>query len=429
MAPTNKDKEREKEKRKRERDVESERFDPNIDSDSVKGVNVSVSPTPPAHHKDGGGPKQHGGPSTSSETSDILKLGDIFKKGFETVTNSLSIKLDTVGNKFTTGLEDLHVKLNNRLTELANENDEGKGSESDQNGDSEREGAGNWDSASDLSELRREHLGTHALSDSSSTKDYGKVDRNYFKKKNVPPPEEKVGDAVDSDLADIANRCFRKPFSADEFQKFKEKYVRPSNCDWIQAPEIPFNIYRRLSGEFKGTDSPLRVVQEHLVPVASSLVMALNRLGKGEFQEGMDTLSETLNGLGYVFKANISEKRRSLLKPKLPEDFRVLVSDKCSPSPTNLLGDISENTKKISETDKITTQMDKSNKNKEKPAKKSNFQPRGKPYDRGSTSSYSSGRKGGFFNRKWDNQRRQNYRPDYKSGNSSGFRRGGQSRK
>ena len=144
----------------------------------------------------------------------------------------------------------------------------------------------------------------------------------------------------------------------------------------------------------------------------------------------MEILSETLNGLGYVFRSGITEKRRSLLKPKLPDDFKVLVTDKCSPSPTNLLGDLSENTKKCSETDKITSQMDKASTSKGKGKKSGGQHYRGKPYDKPSSSSYNSNKRGGFFNRRYD--RRSSYdRSDNRSNNNSNssFRRGGQSRK
>ena len=56
--------------------------------------------------------------------------------------------------------------------------------------------------------------------------------------------------------------------------------------------------------------------------MAISLAYAMHKLGTGEFDEGMDTLSDTLQGFGYVFRTEITEKRRSLLKPKLPEDPR-----------------------------------------------------------------------------------------------------------
>ena len=416
---------RDDKKRKREKEKEGERFDPNIDTDLIRdSSSVSSSPkrnnsTPvvPAHSSSNGG------------SSDFLALGKILEKGFQKVSDNITHKLDTVSNNLSEGLSFLQSNLDKRMTELSefpvNEELEDAGSNGDHR---DCDDAVNWDNMSDVSMLRRQHLGDHVLSDSSSATSSG---GSFFKKKNKPPPEEKVGDEVDSDLADIANRCFRKPFSEDDFKNYKEKYVRPKNVEWITTPEIPFNIYRRLSGDFKSTDSTLRGIQEHLVPVTSSLIYALDKLDKGDMNEGMETLSDTLQGLGYVFKSKITDKRRSLLKPKLPEDFKVLVTDKCSPSPNNLLGDISENTKKISETDKITTQMDKSSKPKENSTKKPGGQQnRGKPYDRNSRSSNYSNRRGGFFNRRYDNQRRSSNdnRSDTRSNNSS-FRRGGQYRR
>ena len=414
---------REEKKKKKEKEKEGERFDPNIDADLVKTPSSSSSNSNSSRGgNDSGNQNQNG----DHQQSDLFKLGQIFQQGFKDVSKTFADKLDDVSKTFSSGLHNLQTNLDNRMTELS----ELRGDSDDQalaGEDCGADGDG-WGNDSFMSDTRRDH----DISDSSSVKSQGK--QSYFKKKNVPPPSEKVGDEVDQDLADIANRAFRKPCPSDDFKKFKEKYVRPKNVEWITAPEIPFNIYRRLSGDFKNTDSALRVVQEQLVPVASSLVVALDKLGDGDMNGGMDTLSETLQGFGYVFRTNLTDKRRNLLKPKLPEDFKMLATERCDPSPVNLLGDISENTKKMSETDKITAQMDKSYKGKEKSTKRFSQSGRGKPYDRNSSSSSShsfSNRRGGFFGRRWDNQRRYNNdsKSDYKSNNSSNFRRGGQSRK
>ena len=260
---------RDEKKRKREKEKES-RGDPNIDVDLIRDSSSTSSSSPSSHGNlasslskdshashtktsDGSGrPAPDTGSSNSSSQSDLLKLGDIFKKGFDKISETFSTKLDNVGVKFSKGIDNLHSNLDKRMTELA---------EPPANFDDSDGGCKEWEDASDLSDLRREFLPKdHDMSDSSST---GRSS-SFFKKKNVPPPEERVGDEVDEDLANIANRCFRKPYEEAQFKTFKEKYVRPKNVEWISTPEIPFNIYRRLSGEFKSTDSSLRVVQENL---------------------------------------------------------------------------------------------------------------------------------------------------------------------
>ena len=138
-------------------------------------------------------------------------------------------------------------------------------------------------------------------------------------------------------------------------------------------------MYKRLSSEFKSTDKVLFLIQEQLCPIAISLTYALDKLGDGDLDGGLSILSDTMSAFGHVFRTGITDKRRSLLKNKLPEDFKILTSDKCDPTPTSLLGDMGENSKKVSETEKLTAQMDRAaNKGKPNPQKKGGN--RGNPY-------------------------------------------------
>ena len=428
-----------KKKKEKDKEKDTESFDGNIETDSVRSTpSTSTRSGNSGQHSSGSSVKQtttgsDQGASTSTE-SDMIKLAKVLQSGFKSVTDTISTKLNDVGDRFTDSINDMHDKLDNRLTELASPPDHS----SPQYGGGSEEDDMDWDNHSGRFDYREDRQSTHAMSDSSSQA--GK-NESFFKKKNQPPPEERVGEVVDQDLAEIADRCFKKPMTEDQFKtKIQDKYLRPKNVEWIRTPEIPFSIYRRLSSDFKNTDKPLKFVQDQLVPVACSLVGALDKLGSGDLNGGMEILSDTLEGFGYVFRTNLTEKRRLLLKPKLPEDYKQLVSEKCAPSPTNLLGDISENTKKISETDKITMQMDKSSKGAKDKSKQSSGN-RGKPYSRQSSSSSRRGGGGGFFNRRFDNYRRTSGRQDYgSSGNygsnrtgsdyrSSNFRRGGQQKK
>ena len=88
--------------------------------------------------------------------------------------------------------------------------------------------------------------------------------------------------------------------------------------------------------------------------VCTALTSALDSLGKEKYDAGMQKLSDTVSALGFVFRQTLTEKRRTLLKTKLPDDFKSLASDRCAPTPAGLLGDLSEHSKRVSETDKIT---------------------------------------------------------------------------
>ena len=392
---------KEKEKRDKKEKEKTEKFDPNIEREDSSSVGDCESSSGGSHNNNGGHKS-----TQDDTTSDMQKFCSILQAGFESVTKKIGDKLDDVGNKFGNSLNDLHDSLDDRMTELLERGELPTGADGDLDIDMESvSNAG--------SEVLRQR--DHEMSDTSSAGGDTKV--SFFKAKNKPKPKEKVGLKVDQDLAEIVDRDFGSPGSAEDFKKFKEKFVRPENVEWLMTPEVPFNIYRRLNSDFKDVDKRLKFIQEQLCPVAISLTYALDELGKGNVNEGMDILSETVQGFGYVFRNEITEKRRSLLKPKLPEDFKVLASDKCPPTPSNLLGNISENSKKISETEKIASQMDKVSNARAQASKKTNY--RDKPYSKNNSNNSKNSyfKKGGSYNNKrFDNQKK-SY--DNKEGNNS----------
>ena len=421
-ATASNNKEKEKEKKEKERKKrEAEKFDNNVDADAI------------GHYTSDESGKETNYPGSSTKKTDLQGLDQFcatLKKGFENLSTCISEKLDKVGEKVGNSLNDVHDSLNQQMQEIGSWNQ------------TEEEGA--WQDDESTQEFQ--HGDTHAMSDTSenapSCSDTKK--ESFFKKKNTPRPLEKVGDKVDQDLADIINRSFSTPIQLKEFNEFREKNVRPQNVDWLTVPEVPYNVYRRLSSDFKDKDKHLKFLQEQLCPVAISLSYAMDKLGSGDFEGGMETLSETLNAFGYVYKNDITEKRRSLIKQKLPDDFKVLASDKCAATPTNLLGNVSESTKKIAETEKLASQMDKATKHREDLAKR--IPGRSKPYERGN--SYFNGggqrarnmRRGSFYGRgTWgrynrrgdgygDNYRQKNYSNGENANNSgkSYFQRRGQ---
>ena len=314
-------KKREKEKEKERRVREAEKFDNNVDMDNIPGTSggsqSSVSPTHSAT----------AGRSTDTLPSDtfMTQFCTTLQSGFDSVSNKLSEKLDSVSKNITKGLDDVSKNLQDKIEDIVPSRSQASDLESDDERfwiDSEGGSIANSDGGrSDT-----------ARSTSSSMKGKG----TYFKNLNKPPPEERLGEKVNEDLAEATDRFFRKPISQDEFKELKTKYVRPENVSWIRAPEIPENVYSRLPSDFKNTDKTLHYIQEQLAPVISSLVYAIDKLGDGDLDGGRDILSDTMSAFEHVFKVNITNKRRALLKNKLPGDFKVLVTDKCESSPTKI---------------------------------------------------------------------------------------------
>ena len=406
---------KEKEKKDKKEKEKSEKFDPNIDCED--GTSTCESETGPGTSTAG----RHKNPEGSSSISEMQQFCNILTEGFKSVTDKLDQKLDDIGEKFGNSLNDLHASLDDRMTELAD-----KGVDPGVN--KEHESDVDMDNVS-VSDFAFQHGRDHEMSESSSVTG-NSANESFFKQKNKPRPKEKLGEKVDQDLADITNRSFSAPMSGDDFKKFKEKFVRPENVEWLSTPEVPFNIYRRLNSDFKDVDKRLKYIQEQLCPVAIAMTYALDKLGAKDYSGGMDTLTETLEGFGYVYRTEITEKRRTLLKPKLPEDFKVLASEKCPPTPANLLGNISENSKKISETEKLAAQMDRASNAKAQSARKNNN--RDKPYSKpnSNNSNNSGGSNKSYFkkgynnnnnNRHYDNKKNDNSRDSKNSGGGNSY--------
>ena len=407
---------RDPKKKEKDKKKDSEKFDSNIDKDATDSSAGSSSGK---------------SSSNSREKPESSKMADagletmcrVLKDGFDSVSNTITNKLDNVSNNFTKGLDNLQSNLDKRMTDLSKINDY---DEFDRDSSS---GAG-WNKNQD---------GVHDLSEEESVASACSKG-SFFKSLNKIPPVERVGEEVNQDLAEGFDRFLRQPISEQEFKELKDKYIRPKNVEWVRTPEIPFNIWRRLGGEYKAKEKLLYHVQEQLCPVMNSLVYALDKLGDGDLDGGLAILSDTASAFGYVFRNDLTDKRRTMLKAKLPDDFKILATEKCNPTPTNLLGDISENAKKVSETEKITSQMDRVI--KQKPTGKKDFTKT--PYAR-SDSNSSSGKfkRGGFFGKRYDSQKKdrrdsdrngRDYRDNKDYHNRDGrdrqsFRRGGQSRR
>ena len=419
MSSSSSSRDRKKEKKIRE----AEKFDNNVDLDMVNpGTSSSSSQShSPEKGKSVSSAKSpnNGGMSDSG----LAQFCDAIKEGFASVTLDISKKLDAVGDKMSKSVVDANLSMQEKLKDLPGPSPFFSDSEGEFDFESNR-GDGSQDGGSYFG-------GSERSSQCDSQKGSDKAAKgSYFKSLNKTPRDERLGEKVDNDLAEATDRFFRKPISQEEFKELKEKYVRPENIQWIRAPEIPFNIYRRLPSEFKGTDKALLYVQEQLCPVAVSLTYAMEKLGEGDLEGGRDLLSDTMSALGHVFRVNLTDKRRSLLKAKLPEDFKVLVSDKCEPTATNLLGDMSENAKKVAETEKLATQMDRSSKAKTQSQnqKKGAFRNKG-PYK-------GNFNKGGAYGKKYDDQKRNYDRRDDRSNRDNrdnrdnrSFYKGGQNKK
>ena len=348
-------------------------------------------------------------------SSDMDKFCDAISTGFDKLSKNFGEKLEGIGDKFSTSLNEMYESIQEDLRPpepnmpLLEEENLSDYSWPDDNGG------------------RRDHGDDHSISDiSESSSAKGTEKKSYFKKMNKPRKEQKIGDEVDPDLAEAVDRAFSKGLPSDEVRELREKYIRPKNVEFLRLPDVAENVYRRLPSDHKDKDKLLKYVQHDLYPVAIALTVAADKIGSGDIDGGMDVMSDTISLFGHVVKTSLTDKRRSMLKTKLPEDFRVLVSDDCPPTATSLLGNISENTKKVAETEKLATQMDRASKLKSDQTRR--WKNRSKPYEK-SGNNYNNNNnnnnnnqkgKNSFFAKKGYGWKNSDYNKN-SSGESSGY--------
>lgn len=86
------------------------------------------------------------------------------------------------------------------------------------------------------------------------------------------------------------------------------------------------------------------------------------RCHSGSLNKIILTLVDAVKMGGYLHRSGMTEKRREAMKPKLPGDFKRLAGSTFAQSAVSLFGDIVDNVKTISETSKLSNQMDTASK-------------------------------------------------------------------
>lgn len=232
----------------------------------------------------------------------------------------------------------------------------------------------------------------------------------------ITTPSETSED-VGADLARLINEFCTRPLSLEEFNELKKKYKRPANCPQLQVPFVPKVIWSRLDAAFRGRDKAWQTVQEDFMSITSAHVKVMQMLDdalvtwdttmrcfitafpvavldslkevSGSISKAILIMMDTAKMAGFLHRTGITERRREALRPKLPGDFKRLAGNNFAPTETSLFGDIVDNVKVISDTAKLSSQMDAA-------VKKPNSQP---AFNRGGAryTPYGRGRGQGFF--------------------------------
>lgn len=229
---------------------------------------------------------------------------------------------------------------------------------------------------------------------------------------------------VGADLARLVNEFCSRPLSLEQFNELRKKYKRPANCPQLQVPFVPEVIWSRLDGVFRGRDKAWQTVREDFMAITAAHVKVMQMLDdalvtwnttmqcfltaflvavldslkevSGSISNAILVMMDAIKMAGFLHRTGITERRREALSPKLLGDFKHLAGNNFSPTETSLFGDIVDNVKVISDTAKLSSQMEAATK-KTSSTPNNNFNRGGAwftPYGRGRGQGFFGSRRG-----------------------------------
>ena len=203
----------------------------------------------------------------------------------------------------------------------------------------------------------------NSTSDKSSAKD--SATGSFFQKRQKEKDEksEKAGAPVSEATAIFVNQCFEGSLiSKEEYEKRIDLLQRPENIEWLQTPRIEKSIWQAVHQDVRNRDLSLQKGQKALNLALTGVVHASELLEEGDVPNALLCLSKILEVGAYSHIKILSEERKAKVRENLPGDFKQLAAISNEVRPNELLGDVSENEKTISNTIKFKRELSKAKK-------------------------------------------------------------------
>lgn len=179
---------------------------------------------------------------------------------------------------------------------------------------------------------------------------------------------EKTGESLsDTDLADTINQVARNKADEDKKSWIKDKikqYPIPDNCGKLKVPRVDDLLWDQLESQTRSRDAGLQQMQLTLVTAITAVARATDDLIKRQaFDESLESeltpLMDAIVLLNNV-NADLSLKRRELIKPDLNTEYKKLCSG-VTEITDHLFGeDLAKQVKDIGEANKIKSKLSSS---------------------------------------------------------------------
>ena len=139
---------------------------------------------------------------------------------------------------------------------------------------------------------------------------------------------EDTSEAIDGELAEIANKRWGKKLGPDKLKEKLGKYKRPANCTTLTPIRINNEIWTRLNTRKKTADLKVGNIQQCILKVAyANLQMAskLLQLKKPCLNPMIESAVESVAILGHA-SHELAARRLEQIRPALKQEFAALCS-------------------------------------------------------------------------------------------------------
>ena len=141
-------------------------------------------------------------------------------------------------------------------------------------------------------------------------------------------PEKATGPPISEKLAELTNGLLKEGLSKDQISTINQKYLKPKNCPFLEAPKVNSLLWNQLKQEPKNLDTSLQKGQGFLMSALYAMITVCNDLAQNHNDvKSLTTLTHALV-LGLSANRQVNLARRDLLRPHLNKPYQSL----CNPS-------------------------------------------------------------------------------------------------
>ena len=166
---------------------------------------------------------------------------------------------------------------------------------------------------------------------------------------------KKAGTAVQKDLANIVTSLFKEQLPDDKVQAKIEKYPRPENIENLKTPRVNPLIWNNISASAISVDVKYQETQQILLAAISAMVYATDHAVLNHCDKTL--ITPLSDGIAMVTQCQheLSHTQKLAMKKELNADLAAL----CNTAKLGefLFGDLSQLSKDITETNKLTKKV------------------------------------------------------------------------